>query len=365
MPEPIDPVAAAMAKAAGMNIVDHNDPIEPKPVDPVEPVDPVDPIEPADPVDPVDPSKPVEPVDPKVADPVIPKDPTKTIPKDPPVDSDFGTLLSSKTGGRFKSIDEIDAALAAAPESAFANEQISKLNAFVKQGGKMDDYLRTQTADYSTMSDAEVIAQSMKVFNKKGLDADEIEFLMTEKYGITEGSTEAQKKMARINLKSDAADARDRLLEHQEKWKVPQVSDQEKIDAQSAQLEEWKGSLNSGVDGTEKVSIKITNDVSFDYKLDDSAKSAIKNGYADPRKFFDRYVKADGTNDVQKFVREMAIIENFDKIAPALAAFGKSEGVEGVLKDIVNPDFEAKSKGAPQGGPSSLQDQALKAMGLK
>ena len=349
MPEPIDPIAAAMAKRAGLKIepVDPIDPVDPKPADPVDPVDPK-------PADPVDPAKPVDPVDPaKVADP------TKTIPKDPLATDDFGTLLSTKTGGRFKSIEDIDTALAAAPESAFANEQVSKLNSYVKSGGKVEDYFRTQIADYGTMSDSDVIAASMQTFNKKGLDADEINFLMTEKYGITEDSTEAQKKMARINLKSDAADARDRLLEHQEKWKTPVVSDQDTQAALEAQLTTWQGTLGKSVDSIEKVVIKLTDQASFDYKLDDVAKASLKKNFADPRTFFDRYKNADGTDNTEKFVREMAILENFDKIGPSLAAFGKSEGKDGILKDLNNPDFEAKNKGgAPGGGPLSVAEQA-------
>jgi hypothetical protein len=83
--EPKDPVAEAMAAAAGMNIVDPDpvDPVDPTPADPVDPkpADPVDP-KPADPVDPK-PADPADPVDPKPADPVDPVDPTKTIPTDP------------------------------------------------------------------------------------------------------------------------------------------------------------------------------------------------------------------------------------------------------------------------------------------
>jgi hypothetical protein len=364
MPE--DLVAKAMAAAGGMNIA--GDPVDPKPVDPVDPVDPkpVDPVnpKPVDPTDPVDPKQ-VDPVDPKPADPVDPVDPTKTIPNTPPASGDFGTLLSKETGGRFKSVDEIDTALAAAPEAAFANDQIAKLNDFVRQGGKLDDYFRTQVADYSAMSHQDAIAQSMQMFDNKGLDADEIKFLMTEKYGITKDSTEAQKRMAEINLKIDGETARQKLIENQDKWKTPVVSDQDSLAAEAVQLEKWQGTLSTSVDAAEKVVVKITDEVSFDFALDDVARTSIKEKFADPRKFFDRYKNADGTDNTEKFVREMAILENFDKIGPSLAAFAKSEGKDGILKDLNNPDFKAKGQGTPAGGSLSLAEQAQKAMGLR
>lgn len=358
MPEQVDPVAAAMAKAAGMSISDPVDPVEPK--DPVEPVEPVDPV---DPVEPVEPKEPVDPVDPKPTDPVDPVDPTKTIPT-PPAKTDNGTL-ESITGGRFKSVDEIDAALAAAPETAFANEQISKLNSYVKSGGKLEDYFRTQVADYNTMSHEEAIAQSMQLFDNKGLDADEIKFLMTEKYGITKDSTDAQKRMAAINLKIDGETARQKLRENQEKFKVPTLSPEDVAASEQVTLEKWQGTLNTVVNAAEKVAVKITDEVAFDFALDDAAKASLKANLADPRKVFDRWKNADGTDNTEKFVREMAILENFDKIGPSLAAFAKSEGKDGILKDLNNPDFVAKGSRIPAGGAASLQDQALAAMGLK
>jgi len=367
MPEGIDPVAAAMAAAGGMKIADPVDPIDPKPADPVDPkpADPVDP-KPADPIDPVDPvdPKPVDPVDPKPADPVDPVDPTKTIPNTPPATPDAGTL-ESLTGGRFKSVEEIDTALAAAPETAFANEQISKLNSYVKNGGKLEDYFRTQVADYGTMSHQEAIAQSMQLFDNKGLDASEIEFLMTEKYGITKDSTDAQKKMAEINLKMDGETARQKLLENQEKWKTPVVSNEDKLATEKIQLAKWQDTLGKNIDAAGKVVVKVTDDVSFDFTLDDTAKAALKAKFADPRKILDRWKNADGTDNTEMFVREMAILENFSSIGPSLAAYMKSEGKDLILKDLNNPDFVAKGKGAPAGGAVSLQDQALAAMGLK
>jgi hypothetical protein len=360
MPEPKDPVAAAMAAASGMNIVDTDpvDPVDPKPADPVDPkpADPVDP-KPADPVDPVDP-KPADPVDPKPADPVDPVDPTKTIPTDPKPSDDFGTLLSEKTGGRFKSIEEIDAALKEVPSSAYANEQIAKLNEYVSGGGKFEDFVNTQTVDYSQMSDADVLAASMQTFNDDGLSQDDIKFLLTQKYGVAKDATPDAERLAKISLKQDAAQARKALLEHQQKWSVPQTSDQDVIAAQQAGLEKWKGELSKGVDSTKKVEIKITDDVSFDFNLDDTAKNSIKEKYADPRKFFDRYKNADGTDDVAGFIRDMAILENFDNIGPALAAYGKSEGKDGVLKDLNNPNFVAPGSKPPVDPAKSVADQA-------
>lgn len=364
MPEGKDPIAEAMAKASGMNIVDTDavDPVDPKPTDPVDPkpADTVDP-KPADTADPVDP-KPADPVDPKPADTADHVDPKKTIPTDPKPSDDFGTLLSEKTGGRFKSIEEIDAALKEAPASAYANEQIAKLNEYVSGGGKFEDFVRTQTVDYSQMSDVDVLAASMQTFNDDGLSQDDIQFLLTQKYGVAEDATEDAKRLARISLKQDATAAKKALLEHQQKWSVPQTSDQDVQATQQAGLEKWKGDLSKGVDAATKVEIKITDDVSFDFNLDDKAKASIKENYADPRKFFERYRNEDGSDNVAKFVRDMAILENFDNIGPALAAYGKSEGKDGVLKDLNNPNFVAPGSKKPVDSAKSVEEQAAAAI---
>jgi len=139
---------------------------------------------------------------------------------------------------------------------------------------------------------------------------------------------------------------------------VPQTSDQDVQATQQAGLEKWQGDLSTGVDGTEKVVIKITDDVSFDFNLDDAAKASIKENYADPRKFFDRYRNADGSDNVAAFIRDMAILENFDNIGPALAAYGKSEGKDGVLKDLNNPNFVAPGSKTPVDPAASVADQA-------
>ncbi len=358
MPEPIDPVAQAMADAANMQIVtDPVDPVDPKPADPVDPIDP----KPTDPVDPVDP-KVADPVDPKPTDPVDPVDQTKIIPTDPKTPNDFGTLLSEKTGGRFKSIEEIDAALKEVETSAYANEQVAKLNEYISKGGKFEDFVNTQTVDYNQMSDVDVLAAKMRVFNDDGLSQDDIKFLLTQKYGVAKDASEDAKRLAQISLKQDAGQARKALLEHQQEWSVPQTSDQDIKATQRAELEKWNGELARGVDETEKVAIKITDDVSFDFNLDEAAKTSIKENYADPRKFFDRYRNADGSDNVAAFVRDMAILENFDKIGPALAAYGKSEGRDGVLKDLNNPNFVVPGSKAPVNSPASVVDQAAAAI---
>jgi hypothetical protein len=198
----------------------------------------------------------------------------------------------------------------------------------------------------------------MQTFNDDGLSQDDIQFLLTQKYGVTDDASADAKRLAQISLKQDAATARKALLEHQQKWSVPQNPDQGANATQQAGLDKWKGDLSKGVDGTEKVVIKITDDVSFDFDLDDSAKASIKENYADPRKFFERYRNADGSDNVAKFVRDMAILENFENIGPALAAYGKSEGKDGVLKDLKNPNFVVPGSKKPVDPAASIADQA-------
>jgi hypothetical protein len=275
--------------------------------------------------------------------------------------NEFEKLLAEKSNGRFKTLSDIDQALEKAPEEAFANPQVAKLNEYLKQGGTFEDFARTQTVNYQDMSDVDVIKEGYRL-SDPNLTQEEINLLAEEEYGVAEGATERDKQLAQIRLKRDATKSRGALVEHQSKWAVPQASAEDISAAQQAEAERWVTNLSSTVDKVEKVDFVLNEKDTFPFQVSAEVKDAIKKDYADLGKFFLRYRNDDGSENIEAFVRDMIILNNYDNILKSAASYNKSQGREDVIKDIKNPDFKGKDATDKSSvGKGSIQDQALRA----
>ena len=81
-----------------------------------------------------------------------------------------------------------------------------------------------------------------------------------------------------------------------------------------------------------------------------------------PEAFFQRYINADGTENVKKFVEDMVKLEQFDTIVRSASANNKASGKQEVIDDIKNPDFKGGNKGGKENAPLTMAQQAAKAM---
>jgi len=268
----------------------------------------------------------------------------------------FETSLAERSKGRFKSMADIDKALEDAPATAFANEQIAKLNDYVKGGGSLNDFVTTQTVDYSTMNPLELI-QAHRQMRDKDLTAEEIQIEMEEDFGIAEDASERTKKLAGIKVKREGAAALEALQAHKDKWATPLAD--KKID-RAADLEKWETQLNGAVDGVDSIEIALNQTDNFSFTLEPEAKAKIKGANKELDKFFSRYVKEDGSEDTAKFVRDMAILDNFEAIVRSAASGSKSQGKKDVIGDIKNTDFKGKGKKDDTGAAPTIAQQAAK-----
>lgn len=268
--------------------------------------------------------------------------------------TNFDTMLAERSGGRFNSIADIDKALEEAPSNAFANEQIAKLNDYVKGGGRLEDFVRTQTVDYSQMSPQQLVAEKMALDDPE-MSAQEIQLLMEEDFGVAEDASERVKQVAEAKLKRAAREAKKVLEENKAKWATP-LPDQTEAQAKAQKL--WQAQLSNVVDRVDSIDLALNQTDNFSFKLEADAKATIKENYKDLSKFFQRYVKADGTEDVERFVKDMAILENYEAIVRSAASSSKSQGKKDVIDGIKNPDFKGDSKGDSQDKPKSIIDQA-------
>ena len=268
-------------------------------------------------------------------------------------ESNFDSLLSEKSKGKFKSYSDIEKALEEAPQDAFANETVAKLNEYVKSGGDVNDFLRTQTADYSKLTDVEAIREQMALSDKT-LTRDEIDLLIESEYGYSEDASDRDKKLAGIKMKRAATKAREELLSYQKQWAVPQVSSEEVQAQRAIETQNWRNELNGAVDENSELEFQI-DDKTFKFVPTAEAKQAVKDGY-DLSKFFDRYKTKDGY-DIKKFVKEMYILNNQNDILKSLITFAKGEGTAEIVDEIKNPGFKAVDNKSNDSKTKSIAEQ--------
>lgn len=281
-------------------------------------------------------------------------------------------LLREKSGGKFESYDDLEKVLSEKPTETntveFANEQLAVLNQYVKDGGKIEDFVKTQI-DYSSMTDLDVIKSEMRLNDPDITDAD-IEFLLNRKYKTNEEEyDEDEVRLSKINLRKDANKARKNLSEWQSKYSIPEgkeettsVKEAEEIQAEQnrklqQEKERWQGKVKDTVSKLEKFEFDINeNGDKFTFNLSDNDRESIIETSSDLSKFWSRFMNEDGTENMEKLNKAMFIVDNFDKIVRAAASQYKSSGKDDVLKDIKNPDYNSES-GTQESGNKSLYQQ--------
>ena len=268
----------------------------------------------------------------------------------PSVSFDFEDALIEKSSGKYSSYDELAEAMAELETKAsntFANEQMARLNEYVAEGGDMMDFLTTQLTDYSEMSDVDVIKAQMKLTEKE-LTSEEINLLFEDSYKLNETQwSETEIKLAKIKLKRDANKARTDLIDFQKKNSIPKSKAQEaenKAQIEAAQ-KEWVKKVEASLRNFKDIKVDIGDKgEKFSYSVSDDTIKSIRKTNKNLQKFWDRYINEDGTQDVNKLTREMAILNDFDNIVRSVYAQARSNGKEAVVKDLKNPSYTPESK---------------------
>ena len=288
----------------------------------------------------------------------------------------FEELLLEKSGGKFKSYEDLEKTLTEKPQETksvdFANEQLEVLNRYVNDGGKLEDFLKTQV-DYSSMSEMDVIKAEMKL-NDPDLSESDMEFLINKEYQLdSEEYDEDEVRLSNIKLRKDARKAKTALKEWQDGYTIPEnkesVESEQKMEqtnqpSQEALAKEkarWEKAVNDSASKMEKIDFEINEKGDkFTFALSDEDRVNVVKNTSDLSKFWSRFMNGDGTENVEKLNKTMFMVDNFDKIIRAAASQFKSEGKDAILDDIKNPNYSADSKVEPSGS-QSMQEQMYEA----
>ena len=280
-------------------------------------------------------------------------------------DEDALFVLNEKYGTDYENLDDLLDDLEREEEQQFANEQMAQLNKFVSETGRSpEDYIKTQTRDYTKMSDKDVIKEYLSIENPD-LSKDEIDLFFDSTYKANKDKySEEESKLGNIHLKRDVAKAREELVELQKEYWSPldnkgpsEEETQERERAEAESRENFLDAMDSELDDIESLSFQINDKgETFEYKLTDEDKGLVGEALSDLDGFFEPYVNENGEWDLESLALDMMAMKLQDKIVRSVANQYKSQGAEQVIRDIKNPSFEPAKVSSENKG-KSVADQ--------
>jgi hypothetical protein len=274
-------------------------------------------------------------------------------------ENDFLGYVNEQFETKFDSIDQFRDTLSSEPKSEFANEQIASMNKFVSETGRsVNDYLRTQTADYSKMPNEHIMLEHLRMSNPE-LSGKELQLYFESKYKVGEGKfSESEQTLGKIELKKDASQARQELTDWQNSYKTPENNDGMTSEEAEKIRGEWLDNMNSEVDQMQSLTFDINDQgETFDFALNDEHKSSLADNNSDLSNFFDRYIDEGGKWDFDQLNIDMFIRDNFDQIIRSVANQYRSKGTEQVIQDIKNPTFNNNPRTSQGGEDKSVIDK--------
>ena len=277
----------------------------------------------------------------------------------------FNILLREKSEGKFENYEDLVKSFDETQKDtdAFANETIAKLNQYILDGGKINDFDKTQV-NYSEMSDLDILKAGMKL-NDSDLSDSDINFLVDREYKLDEEEyDEDEVRISKLKLRKDAKEYKIKLEEWKKQYEIPvksegQLKEEEdtKLENHLKEKERWQNLVNDSTSKIETVDFNINDKgEKFTFTLSDEDRNTLKTSNSDLSKFWSRFMNEDGTENMEKLNKTMFLVDNFDKVVRAVANQYKSNGKDDVLKDIKNPDYNMNNA-TTDSSPKSLQQQ--------
>jgi hypothetical protein len=229
-----------------------------------------------------------------------------------------------------------------------------------KQTGDLTPYLEAKSKDWDKVSDLDV----MKYLLRKNYSEfpDEDFDLLTHKHILQKYLLDSpedkiyddrEKRLAGIELKTDAARERARLKDEQAKFKAPDLqpddSAEEQRAAQQKMYEDYQAAVKANPTTVKLLSEKkITigeGDNAYNFKVDPDKLIDIA---MNPNKFFDLFGES-GKENWDDFYATLAFATNRKQYDKALIEFGKSQQVkEEVAEDNTNSGKPEPGKASPK-----------------
>ena len=305
----------------------------------------------------------------------------------PSTQIDFESLLAEKTGGKFKSVDEILKLTEqqVAPEINFANETSKKVFEYLKEG-KVDEFMSVYQQQKLLESvdklDADNVLKLKIKYENPELTQEEINEEFESLYGVEQPDIDedlddaadiekAKKKFEREKSamerlkKKDLKEAKDFLQEKKQEIVLPdiQTSKTQQQEAQGQEVDEvaikeyrdkYLNSIPKTIDeivGFESKYKDSELEFNTTYVIDANEKQALKNkmeNFTLQDYFVPRYINEQGNFDTESIAHDLYVLENFDKIVEAHVSQAVNQTKSMFVKGLKNANFqESVSRSLP------------------
>ena len=263
---------------------------------------------------------------------------------DEPTDTELLEYFNEKFDTNYSSVDDFSDALKNKPQ--FASEELQRLNDFVSNTGRgVNDFYKAYNNDYDKMSDEQIMMENLQM-NNPNLSKQELDLYYRSTYKSDKDKyKEDEVALGKINLKKDAAKAREELKQVQESIQKPSENYLSPDEMKNIR-EDWLDNLDKEVDELEGIAFELDDKGNeFTFSLTEEDKDNLYNNNSNLDGFFNRYMdEGSGKWNMEKLNMEMFILNNFDRIVRSVASQNKGAGREEIIKDIKNPSFTPQQK---------------------
>lgn len=221
------------------------------------------------------------------------------------------------------------------------------------KAGDLDNFLRVRSTDWSKVDDFEIMRQEAEK-KYKDLDQEDREFMIASdlsKYD-TESFDDTEARKAKIQLKLDAKPIRDARIAEQEQYRIPErPAESPEVAAQRAESLKAAEDYNKAVLADPALAAFETNktvkigdgDDAFNYVADKvDIKKILKEGSMNDY-LIDGPKGTPPKFNMPKFIRDAAIIKNFDDVSKKLIEHGKMLGKRQADAELRNPGQRSAS----------------------
>ena len=256
--------------------------------------------------------------------------------------------LSEKLGRDITSLDALSE-----PQQSALDERIEAIAKFVEDTARRpQEWFAYQQLNTYAMDDETAIRVNM-AGEYPDLTRDELDLLLKSKYKLDpDVHTDDEIKLSRLQIKIDAQKAKERIEGLRKSYEAP-----EKVQSapESVITDKWVSDMSKEVDAMTGLEFDLGGDKTFVFGLDDNYKSALIEKNANLDKYFNSYIREDGSWDYDTLSSHRAVVDNIDKIVSSAYRQGMSDGQRNIVSKAANVSTETPAP-TPQ-NENPLADQ--------
>ena len=275
-------------------------------------------------------------------------------------ESDVLSYITNKYGEEVSSLDDFIVKRNASEELP---EDVKAYFEYKKETGRsIGDFVKLQQ-DYDSMNPDSLIASYYSA-TEEGLDSEDIQYLMDDKFGFDEDlDDEKEKKKKQLAKKRELSKAKKYFKEQKEKYKLPLESREVVSESNKKEIEAYRKYIEENAAYEKEAANKLqwfkeeTNKVfnkdfkGFEFVINDKKISYLPGSVEDVKSsqssidnFIQRYVDDRGlVKDTAQYHRALSMAMNPDKYAKFFYEQGKADAVDNMSKKTKNINMDVRS----------------------